>query len=49
MNVCPMLGVSAPRGIIHGKYADGSVTVTPLYYDSAIETNGGKSQMVKVT
>ncbi len=44
-----MLGVSAPRGNIHGQYTDGSVTVTQQYYDSVIETNGGKSEMVKVT
>ncbi len=49
MNVWPMLGVSVPRGNIHGQYTKGSVTVTPRYYDSAIETNGGKSEMVKVT
>ncbi len=28
---------------------NGSVTVTQRYYDSAIETNGGKSEIVKVT
>ncbi len=28
---------------------NGSVTVTQRYYDSAIETNGGKSDMIKVT
>ncbi len=27
---------------------NGSVTVTQWYYDSAIETNGGKSEMIKV-
>ncbi len=31
---------------IHGKYTDGSVTVTQRYYDSVIETNGSKSEMV---
>ncbi len=44
-----MLGVSAPRGNIHGQYTDSSVTVTQQYYDSVIETNGGKSEMVKGT
>ncbi len=49
MNVWPMLSVSAPRGTIHGQYTDGSVTVTQRYYHSVIETNGGKSETVKVT
>ncbi len=49
LNVWPMLSVSVPRGTIHGQYTDGSVTVTQRYYDSAIETNGSKSEMVKVT
>ncbi len=49
MNVYPMLGVSAPRGTIHGQYADSSDTMTQQYYDSVIETNGGKSEMAKVT
>ncbi len=49
MNVWPMLGVLAPIGKIHGQYTKGSVTVTQQYYDSAIETNGSKSEMVKVT
>ncbi len=44
-----MLGVSAPRGNIHSKHTDGSVTVIQRYYDSVIETNGSKSEMVKVT
>ncbi len=49
LNVWPMLGVSAPRGTIHGQYADGSVIVTQQYYDSAIETNSSKTETVKVT
>ncbi len=49
MNVCPMLGVSAPRGTMHGQYTDGSIAVTQRYYDSVIETNGGKSEPVTVT
>ncbi len=44
-----MLGVSALRGNVHSQYTNGSVTVTQRYYESAIETNGGKSEMVKVT
>ncbi len=44
-----MLGVLAPRGNIHGQVTNSSVTVTQRYYDSAIERNGGKSEMVKVT
>ncbi len=44
-----MLGVSALRGTIHGQYTKGNVIVTQQYYDSAIETNGSKSEMVKVT
>ncbi len=44
-----MLVVSVPRGNIHGQYTNGSDTVTQQYYDSAIETNGGKREMVKVT
>ncbi len=44
-----MLGVSAPRGTIQGQYTNNSVTVTQWYYESAIETNGGKSETIKVT
>ncbi len=40
---------AATRGNMHGQYTDGSVTVTQRYYDSAIETNGSKSETVKVT
>ncbi len=44
-----MLGVLALRGAINGQYTNCSVIVTQRYYKSAIETNGVKSQMVKVT
>ncbi len=44
-----MLGVSVLRGNIHDQHTDSSVTVTQQYYDSVIETNGSKSEMVKVS
>ncbi len=41
--------LSAEKKLINGKYTAGSGTVTQQYYDSVIETNGSKSEMVKVT